>query len=68
MATRIIGSAQLSVRYDVTVNKTIKEIESMTDGEFNSMVDAAIDWPAISKQIEADDFDVYDMEEVEKDD
>lgn len=64
MKTRVQGTATLTVMYDVVVNKSMDEIEAMSQHAFNELIDDAVDWHLVSPQLEPQDFDVDDMTEV----
>jgi len=60
-----MGTANLRFNYEVQLNMTEVEFDSLTELKQNEVIESAIDWFDVCCSAEVDEIEVDDLEEVE---
>lgn len=63
---RVIGTAKLRVNYDVQLDMTEEEFDSLSESEQNDILDHKIDWMNECRSAEVDDIEVDDVQEIQR--
>lgn len=61
---RVMGTANLRINYEVQLNMTEVEFDSLTELKQNEVIESAIDWFDVYRSAEVDEIEVDDLEEV----
>ncbi|WP_438498038.1 hypothetical protein [Paenibacillus sp. IHBB 3054] len=61
---RVTGKAKLIVNYDVELDMTEEEFDSLSERKQNEVLDDAIDWIEVCRNADVDEIDVDDLVEV----
>jgi hypothetical protein len=62
---RVIGTAKLRVNYDVQLDMTEEEFDSLSESKQNDILDHKIDWMNECRSAEVDDIEVDDLQEIQ---
>ena len=65
---KVHGTAELEVDFIVQLNMSEEQFESLSEREQTNAIDEAVDWRGIMQSAELRHIDVWDLEEVRKND
>ena len=65
---KVHGTAALEVDFIVQLNMSEEQFDSLSERAQTNAIDEAIDWRGIMQSAELKDIDIWDLEEVRKND
>lgn len=60
---KVTGIAKLKVPFEVNLDITEAEFETMSDRKSDELIENAIDWHSATRNAETDEIDVWEYEE-----
>lgn len=64
---RVSGRAELTVPFNIVLNMSGAQFEALSDSRANDLIEETIDWLGATRNAEVSDIDIWEYDEVNKD-
>ena len=61
---RVSGRAELKVPFNILLNMSEAQFESLSDSRANELIEETIDWLGATRSAEVSDIDIWEYDEV----